>query len=79
MDIINFTKSYYSRNIFKNWNTPIKKLNNTDIICHLVQPEHQFPDDLFSLEERKNGAILVHFLAFIYAISKLIKHCYLFQ
>ncbi len=72
MDIINVTKTYHTRHIFKNWNTPIKKLNSSDITCHLVKPEHQFPDDLFSLDERKNGAILLHILAFIYAIGMLI-------
>jgi hypothetical protein len=72
MNIINVTKIYYSKNLFKNWNTPIKKLNSNDIICHLVKPEHQFPDDLFTQDERKNGAILLHFIVFIYAIGTFI-------
>jgi hypothetical protein len=51
------------------WNMPAIKVNSTDIVCHVVKPESEFPDDFFSLEQRKNGAIIFHILISVYIIG----------
>ena len=53
----------------------IPNLNNytdlVDLVCEIVKPEAEFPNDLFTLEQRRHGAIILHILAAAYIISKL--------
>jgi hypothetical protein len=43
--------------------------NASDSLCHIPKPNADFPDDLFSLEQRRNGAIILHILVAIYIIG----------
>ena len=50
------------------------KINTTtpniiDLACLMVKPEANFPNDLFSLEQRQHGAIILHIFAAIYIIG----------
>jgi hypothetical protein len=53
----------------------IPNLNNytdlVDLVCEIVKPEPEFPNDLFTLEQRRHGAIILHLLAAAYIISRL--------
>ncbi len=44
-------------------------LNQSNLTCvFLKKPQYEFPADLFSLKQRRNGAIIVHFLAAVYVV-----------
>ena len=53
----------------------IPNLNNytdlVDLVCEIVKPEPEFPNDIFTLEQRRHGAIILHILAAAYIISRL--------
>lgn len=36
--------------------------------CSEFRPQSEFPSDLFSLEQRRHGAIIIHFLAAVYVV-----------
>ena len=42
-----------------------------DLVCEIVKPEPEFPNDVFTLEQRRHGAIILHILFAAYIISKL--------
>ena len=43
--------------------------NFSDSLCHILKPDADFPSDLFSLEQRRNGAIILHAFVAIYIIG----------
>lgn len=51
-------------------------LNNSnqrvfELCSNLSKPESEFPKDVFTIEQRKNGAIVLHILAALYVLGKL--------
>ena len=64
--MLNFTTSTITINV------TTKSIN--EIACLLVKPESEFPNDLFTLEQRQNGAVILHVLVAIYIISNLFDH-----
>lgn len=42
----------------------------TDLV---FKPESEFPDDLFSLKQRQQGAICLHFFLAFFVLSKCFK------
>ena len=44
--------------------------NIVQLACLIIKPESSFPNDVFTLEQRRNGAIILHVIIAVYIISK---------
>ena len=64
-----------------NFTTNIFNLNKTttniiDLACLMVKPEADFPEDIFTLEQRQHGAVILHIFVAVYIIGNFLISFY---